>query len=76
MGYRAKQRILNRGILNGQEANQNDPEIPSYTIKCLHVLVKMWSKESTPPLPMGGQTYTTTLETNLVVSQKIGNSST
>jgi hypothetical protein len=44
MGYRAKQRILNTGILNGREAlkemfnilshqgnvNQNDPEIPSY----------------------------------------------
>ena len=45
MGYRAKQRILNRGFLNGREAlkdmfkvlsyqgnvNQNNPEIPSYT---------------------------------------------
>ena len=45
MGYRAKQRILNRGISNGQEAlkemfnilshqgnaNPNNPEIPSYT---------------------------------------------
>jgi hypothetical protein len=45
MGYRAKQRILNRGIMNAQEelsemfniqshqrnANQNDPEIPFYT---------------------------------------------
>jgi hypothetical protein len=45
MWYRAKQRILNRGISNGQEAlkemfyifsyqgdaNQNDPEIPPYT---------------------------------------------
>ena len=45
MGYRAKQRILNTGILNGREAlkemfnilshqgnvNQNDPRIPTYT---------------------------------------------
>ena len=45
MGYRAKQRIHNRGILNGREAlkemlkvlsdqgnaNQNSPEIPPYT---------------------------------------------
>ena len=45
MGYRAKQKILKREISNGQEAlkemfkvlshqgnaNQNDPEIPSYT---------------------------------------------
>jgi hypothetical protein len=45
MGYRTKQRILNRGVLNGREAlkemfsifshqgnaNQNNPEIPSYT---------------------------------------------
>ena len=45
MKYRSKQRILNRGISNGQEtlkevfniinlqgnANQNDSEIPSYT---------------------------------------------
>ena len=44
MGYRAKQRFLNRGISNGQETlkmfsvlsywgnvNQNDSEIPPYT---------------------------------------------
>jgi hypothetical protein len=45
MGYRAKQRILNRGNSNGgdtpkemftilshqKNANQNDPEIPPYT---------------------------------------------
>ena len=43
MGYRAKQRILNRGILNALEAlnymlnilsyqgNENNPEIPPYT---------------------------------------------
>jgi hypothetical protein len=45
MGYRAKQKILNRGISNGQEAfkemfnilshegntNQNNSEIPPYT---------------------------------------------
>ena len=47
MGYKAKQKILNRGIPNGQEAlkemfkvlsnqgneNQNDPEILPYTNK-------------------------------------------
>ena len=45
MGYIAKQRMFNRGILNGREAlkemfnilshqgnvNQNDPEIPPHT---------------------------------------------
>ena len=45
MGYRTKQRIHNRGVLNGQEAlkemfkvlshqgnaNQNNPEIPFHT---------------------------------------------
>jgi hypothetical protein len=40
------------------------------------MLARVWSKENTPPLLVGEQTCTTTLEINLVVSQKIGNSST
>ena len=36
----------------------------------------MWSKGNTPPLLVEGQTYTSTVEINLVVSQKTGNSST
>jgi hypothetical protein len=40
------------------------------------MLVRMWSKENTPPLLVGVKTCTTTLEINLVVSQKTRNSST
>ena len=38
--------------------------------------VRMWSKGNTPPLLIGVQTCTTTLEINLMFSKKIGNSST
>ena len=40
------------------------------------MLVRMWRKRNTPPFLVGLQTYTTTLEINLEVSQKIGNRST
>jgi hypothetical protein len=40
------------------------------------MLTRMWSKENSPPLLVGVQTSTTTLEINLVVSQKTGNSFT
>jgi hypothetical protein len=40
------------------------------------MLVGMWSKGNTPPLLVGVQTCTTSLGINLVVSQKIRNSST
>jgi hypothetical protein len=40
------------------------------------MLVRMWSMENTPPLLVGLQTYTITVEINLLDSQKIGNSST
>jgi hypothetical protein len=53
MGYRAKQRILNRGISNGQEAlkemfkvlchqevtNQNNFEFSSYTIRMAQIKI-------------------------------------
>jgi hypothetical protein len=74
MSYIAKQRILNGGILKSQEvlkeifnilchqknANQNDPEITSYTnhndqdqkLKRQHMLARMWRK-NTPPLLVG-----------------------
>jgi hypothetical protein len=41
-----------------------------------HMMVRLWSKRSTPPLPVEVHTCTTTLEINLAVSQKTGNSST
>jgi hypothetical protein len=40
------------------------------------MLVRMWRKRNTPPLLVGLQTGTTTLEINLEVPQKIGNRST
>jgi hypothetical protein len=39
------------------------------------MLARMWSKGNTPPMLVGLQTYTTTLEIGLEVSQKIENSS-
>jgi hypothetical protein len=36
----------------------------------------MWSKGNSPSLLVGEQIYATTLEINLAVSQKLGNSST
>ena len=40
------------------------------------MLERMWSKGNTPPLLVRVQTCTATLEINMVVSQKIWNSST
>jgi hypothetical protein len=40
------------------------------------MLVRMWRKRNTPPLLLGWQAGTTTLEISLAVPQKIGNSST
>jgi hypothetical protein len=40
------------------------------------MLVRMWSKRNIPPLLAGLQTCSTTVEINLVVSKKTGNSST
>jgi hypothetical protein len=37
------------------------------------MLERMWRKGNTPPLLVGLQTGTTTLEINLQVPQKIGN---
>jgi hypothetical protein len=63
-------------------ANQNDSVIPFIRMTKIKnsrdntLLVRMWSKGSTPPLMKGVKICTTTLEINLVVSQKIGNIST
>ena len=46
------------------------------TFKGQHMLVRLWSKGNTPPLLVGVQAGTTTLEINLEVPQKAGNSST
>jgi hypothetical protein len=40
------------------------------------MLVRMWRKRNTPPLLVGLQAGTTTLEINLVVPQKIRHSTT
>lgn len=37
------------------------------------MLMRMWSKGNTPPLLVGVQICTTALKTNLIVPQKIGN---
>jgi len=72
-------------ILTHQEnANQNDSEIQSYThrigydkkFKGQYMLAKLWNRENTLPLLLGVQTCTITLKINVVVSQKIWNSST
>jgi hypothetical protein len=41
-----------------------------------HMLGRVWRNGNTSPLLMGLQTCTTIVEINLVVPQKIGNSST
>ena len=40
------------------------------------MLERMWSNRNTPPLLVGMQTYTTTLEISMEISQKIGNQPT
>lgn len=39
------------------------------------MLMRIWSKESTPPLLAGAQTCTATMETNTAVPQKDGDQS-
>jgi hypothetical protein len=64
-------------------AKQNDLKIPIYTNyngkdqkSKRSILVRLWKKGNTPPLLVGLQTCTTTLEINLAVSQKTGNCTT
>jgi hypothetical protein len=45
-------------------------------LKRWHMIVRMWSKGNTSPLLVGVQTCTSALEINMVVSQKVWNSST
>ena len=45
-------------------------------LKRQHILARMQSKRNAPTLFVGVQPCTTTLEINLVVAQKIGNSFT
>ena len=40
------------------------------------MMERMWNKGNIPPLMVGVQTYSATLEINVSVSQKIGNQST
>jgi hypothetical protein len=40
------------------------------------MLARMWTKRNTPPLLVGLQAYTTTLEVSLAVPQKIGHGTT
>jgi hypothetical protein len=66
-----------------EKENQNNSELPPYMhqngqdqkLKQQHMLVRMKGKGNISLL-MGGQTCTTTLEKNLVFSQKTGNNPT
>jgi hypothetical protein len=40
------------------------------------MLVRMWNRRITPPLQVGEQTYTGTMEINMAVPLKTGNQST
>jgi hypothetical protein len=82
-GKEALKEMIN--ILSHQgNANQNNSEVPSDThqnswdqkLKGQLRLARIWSKGETPPLLVGMQTCTTTLEINLIFSQKIGSNST
>jgi hypothetical protein len=66
-------------ILNHQgNANQNNLEIPPHTsqngqdqkFRGQQMLARMWRKKDTPPLLVGLQAGTTTLEISLAVPQK------
>jgi len=62
-------------------ANQNNPEILPYTnknkkLRGQHMLERMWRERNTPPLLMGLQIDTTTLEIDLEDSEKTRNRST
>jgi hypothetical protein len=104
MEYRAKQRILNRGILNGQDAPKEMStslviselqiimtlifhltsirmaKTKKNKIKKIKTQMTAYAGEDVEKeeqsLLMGLQAGTTSLEINLVVSQKIRNSST
>ena len=85
--YRIAEKHLKKifKILNHQgNANQKNPEIPPHTsqngldqnFRWLQMLARMWRKRNSPPLLVGLQAYTTTLEISLVVPQKIEHSTT
>jgi hypothetical protein len=73
-------------ILNHQgNSNQNNPEIlPHILVRMAKIkksghssmLARMWRKGDTPPLLLGSQAGTNTLEISLVVPQKFGHSTT
>ena len=69
-------------ILRHQKnANQNNSEIQSFTCKNAQdqkhwrqlMLERMWGKGNAPPLLVGVQTCTATLEISTAIFQKIGN---
>jgi hypothetical protein len=71
-------------ILSHQgNANQNDPEVPPHTsqngynkkLRKQQMLARIWRKRNIPPLLVGLQAGTTTLEINLAVLHKVGNNS-
>jgi hypothetical protein len=61
-------------LANQRIANKNDSEIPSYTVRMTKI--KSSSILKNTPLLLGVQTFATTLEINLVISQKVANRST
>jgi hypothetical protein len=79
-----KHKEIFKVLSDQRNANQNDPEIPTFTnqhgldqnLRRQHMFTRMWRKRNTPPLLVGLQTGTTTLEINLEVPQKIGSRAT
>jgi hypothetical protein len=75
---RSTKEIFNILSYQGNE-NQNGPEILLHTnqngyhkkLGGQQMLARMWRKRNTPPLLVGLQVGTTTLEINLKVSQKL-----
>ncbi|KAL6073452.1 hypothetical protein STEG23_019269 [Scotinomys teguina] len=69
-------------LTHQRNANQNNSKIPSYTCqngqdekhRGQFMLERMWSKRNTSPLLVGKQIGTTTLESSMANSQKIGES--
>ena len=70
-------------MANQRNVNPNDPEIPPYSnqngkdqnLRQQHMLERMWRKRNTPPFLVGLQAGTTTLEINMEVPEKTGNTS-
>jgi hypothetical protein len=56
--------------------NRDTQEVERMDIQLEGMLARMWRKRNTPPLLVGLQACTTTLEISLAVPQKLGHSTT